>query len=254
MTAGPRPRPSYAWLSGSRLLGVYATFRCHNQTEAFTALEKKAAGPDGVKEYSAEALNLLTRMAIVTGKPLRALDLADFDEYATARQDSGRNVASVPLAYEILHAIDGLSGLPPTLRQARNRGQLTVAELVDRFPIINRDVRDVLVHYLVERSAMLDYGSLVNHVQVLVDLFWCDLERHHPGISTLQLTDSVAQGWTTRIRTLPNGKPRRTVHTALFTVRAFYLDLLQRSLEDPARWAQRKPANTKLACSNAPEP
>jgi hypothetical protein len=193
-------------------------------------------------------------MAIVTGKPLRALDLADFDEYATARQDSGRNVASVPLAYEILHAIDGLSGLPPTLRQARNRGQLTVAELVDRFPIINRDVRDVLVHYLVERSAMLDYGSLVNHVQVLVDLFWCDLERHHPGISSLQLTDSVAQDWKKRIRILPNGKPRRTAHTALFTVRAFYLDLLQRSLEDPARCAQRKPANTKLACSNAPEP
>lgn len=231
-------RPSYGWLSGSRLLGVYATFRRHNQTEAFAALEKQANGPSGATEYSTEALNLLTRMAIVTGKPLRALDLADFDEYATARQNSGRNVSSLRLAYEILHAIDGLSGLPPTLRQAKNRGQLTVAELVDRYPIINRDVRDVLVHYLAERSAMLDYSSLVNHVQVLVDLFWCDLERHHPGISSLQLTDSVAQGWKTRIRTLPNGKPRRTVHTALFTVRAFYLDLLQWSLEDPARWAQ----------------
>jgi integrase len=231
-------RPSYAWLSGSRLLGVYATFRRHNQTEAFAALEQKAAGPGGGTEYSAEALNLLTRMAIVTGKRLRALDLEDFEEYAIARQDSGRTVASLPMAYEILHAIGGLSGLPPTLRQARNRGQLTVAELVDRYPIINRAVRDVLVHYLVERSAGLDYGSLLNHVQVLVDLFWCDLERHHPGISSLQLPDSVAQDWKKRIRTLPNGKPRRTAHTALFTVRAFYLDLLQWSLEDPARWAQ----------------
>lgn len=231
-------RPSYAWLSGSRLLGVYTTFRHHNQTEAFVALEKKAVAPGGATEYSAEALNLLTRMVIVTGKPLRALDLADFDEYATARQNCGRKIASLPLAYEILHGIDGLSGLPPTLRQAHNRGQLTVAELVDRYRIVNRDVRDVLVHYLVERSAMLDYGSLVNHVQVLVDLFWCDLERHHPGIASLQLPDPVAQDWKQRIRTLPNGKPRRTVHTALLAVRAFYLDLLQWSLEDPARWAQ----------------
>jgi len=96
----------------------------------------------------------------------------------------------------------------------------------------------VLVHYLVERSAMLDYGSLVNLVQVLVDLFWCDLERHHPEISSLHLPDQVVQGWKQRIRTLPNGQPRRTVHTVLLAVRAFYLDLLQWSLEDPARWAR----------------
>lgn len=113
-----------------------------------------------------------------------------------------------------------------------------MAELVDRFPVANRPIRDVLVYYLVERSAALDYGSLVNHVQVLVDLFWCDLERHHPGISSLHLPDQVAQAWKQRIRTLPDGRPRRTVHTVLLAVRAFYLDLQQWSLENPARWAQ----------------
>lgn len=230
-------RPSYAWLSGSRLLGVYVMFRRHNQTEAFAALETRT-GSRGTTEYSAEALNLLTRMVIVTGKPLRALDLGDFQAYSSARLVSGRTVASLPLAYEILHAIGGLNGLPPTLRQAQNRGQLTVTELVDRYPIINRDVRDVLVHYLLERSSTLDYASLVNQVQVLVDLFWCDLERHHPGLNTLRLPDGVVQDWKVRLRTLPNGTPRKTVHTALFTVRAFYLDLLQWSLEDPARWAR----------------
>ena len=231
-------RPSYAWLSGSRLMGVYAAFRRHNQPEAFAALEKQAVDPTGTTEYAVEALNLLTRMVIVTGKPARALDLTDFDHYAAARQSCGRKIASLPLAYEILHAIGGLDGLPPTLQQAHNRGPLSVAELVDRYPVVNREVRDVLVHYLVERSAMLDYGSLVNLVQVLVDLFWCDLERHHPEISSLHLPDQVVQGWKQRIRTLPNGQPRRTVHTVLLAVRAFYLDLLQWSLEDPARWAR----------------
>ncbi len=231
-------RPSYAWLSGSRLLGVYATFRRHNQADVFADIERRGSRVGGDDEYAAEAVNLLARMVIVTGKQLRDLDLADFDDYAAARQACGRKVASLPMAYERLHAACGLRGLPPTLREARARGQLSVAELVDRYPVADKAIRDVLVHYLVERSAMLDYGSLVNHVQVLVDLFWGDLERHHPGICSLHLPDSVAQAWKQRIRTLPNGQPRRTAHTVLLAVRAFYLDVLQWSLEDPAQWAR----------------
>ena len=230
-------RPSYAWLSSSRLLGVYESYRRHNQAEVFSDIERNVASGKG-GEYATEAVNALTRMAIVTSKPLRELGLADFDDYAATRQAIGRKIAALPMAYELLRAAGGLDGLPRTLREARSRGQLSVAELVDRYPVENKAIRDVLVHYLVERSATLDYGSLVNHVQVLVDLFWRDLERHHPGISSLHLPDAVAQAWKQRIRTLPDGRPRRTVHTVLLAVRAFYLDLLQWSLEDPARWAQ----------------
>jgi hypothetical protein len=230
-------RPSYAWLCGSRLLGVYAAFRQHNQADTFAALQQQASRRGGGEEYAAEALNLLTRIVIVTGKQLRELDLVDFTTYAAARRDSGRTVASLPFAYEMLHAIGGLPGLSPSLRQAQARGQLSVAELVDRYPVTCRPVREVLVHYLTERAAILDYGSLVNQVQMLVDLFWVDLERHHPGIDSLRLPDAVAQAWKQRIRTLPDGGPRRGVHTVLLAVRALYLDLRQWSLEDPARWA-----------------
>jgi hypothetical protein len=230
-------RPSYAWLSASRLLGVYAAFRRHNQAGAFAGLERQAAQRGG-GEYAAEALNLLTRMVIVTSRQLADLDLADFDDYTRARAAAGRKVASLPFAYECLHAVGGLAGLPPTLRQARARGQLPVADLVGRYPVANREVRDLLVHYLAERSAALDYASLVNHVQVLAGLFWCDLEAHHPGIASLHLPDAVAQAWKQRVRTLPDGSPRRTVHTVFFAVRAFYLELLQWSLEDPARWGR----------------
>ncbi|MFC7530209.1 hypothetical protein [Actinoplanes sp. GCM10030250] len=229
-------RPSYPWLCGSRLLGVYAAFRRHNHASVFAELEQTASDR-GAGEYAAEAVNLLTRMVIVTGKDPRELDLADFITYADARRGSGRTVAALPFAYEILHAAGGLHGLPTTLRQARSRGQLSVAELVDRYLVACRPVRDVLVHYLTERAAALDYGSLVNQVQALVDLFWADLERHHPGINSLHLPDSVAQAWKQRVRTLPNGRPRRNVHTVLLIVRSLYLDLRQWSLEDPARWA-----------------
>ena len=229
-------RPAYGWLSGSRMLGVYAAYRSHNQPAEFAELAAHAARR-GFPEHEAEALNALTRMVIVTGKNLTDLDMDDISTYAAARRQTGRKVAALPFAYDLLRGIGGLDGEPPTLRQAQARGQLTVAELVDRYAVACRPVRDVLVHYLAERSAVLDCRSLDNQAHMLVSLFWADLERHHPGIDTLHLPGDVAHGWKQRVRTLPDGTPRRTFHAVLLTVRSFYLDLLQWSLEDPARWA-----------------
>ncbi|MEV5082527.1 tyrosine-type recombinase/integrase [Streptomyces sp. NPDC056159] len=229
-------RPSYSWLFGSRLLGVYDAYRRHNQPALFAELTQHAGG-QRCDEHATEALNVLTRMSIATGKDLLAFDLEDLTNYARARRDNGRTVTALPLAYDILHAVGGLKDSPPTLREAQARGQLTPAELIDRHPITNRAVRDVLVHYIAERSAVLDYGSLVNHAQMLADLFWGDLQRHHPAISSLNLPDEVAQAWKQRVRILPDGRPRRTAHAVFLAVRSFYLDLSQWSMEDPARWA-----------------
>lgn len=262
-------RPSYGWLFGSRLLGVYDAYRRHNQPTLFAALGQ-LVGEQRCDEHATEALNVLTRMSIVTGKDLLTFDLEDFADYAQARRDNGRTVMALPLAYDILHTVGGLKDSPPTLREARARGQLTPAELIDRHPIANRAVRDVLVHYIAERSSVLDYGSLVNHAQTLADLFWGDLQRHHPAISSLDLPDEVAQAWEQRVRVLPDGRPRRTAHAVFLAVRSFYLDLSQWSMEDPARWAawaaparsvrptsaatSRRPGTGRGGCSSAPAP
>ncbi len=230
-------RPSYRWLFASRLLGAYDTYRRHNQAAVFAQLREYLAERGGCDEYISDALNLVTRMVIVTGKDLLDLDLADVTAYAQARRTSGRPVAALPLAYQGLHAVGALKGAPATWAQSRSPGKLTPAELVDRYRIDDRAVRDVLVHYLTERAAVLDYGSLVNQSQMLVALFWTDLERHHPGICSLNLPDDVAQAWKQRIHVLPDGRPRLNCHAALLAVRCFYLDLRQWSLEDPARWA-----------------
>ncbi|WP_161952732.1 hypothetical protein [Actinoplanes sp. TFC3] len=81
-------RPTYTWLSGSRLLGVYAAFRQRNQADAVAELGVQIAARIDGGEHATEALNLLTRMVIVTGKKLRRLDLADFTTYATQRRNS----------------------------------------------------------------------------------------------------------------------------------------------------------------------
>ena len=109
---------------------------------------------------------------------------------------------------------------------------------MDRYPIANRAIRDVLVHYLAERAALSTTARWSTRSQALADLFWCDLERHHPGIASLHLPDEVAAEWKQRVRVLPDGRPRRNAHAVVLAVRSFYLDLRQWSLEDPARWAE----------------
>jgi len=231
-------RPSYEWLFASRLLGVYDTFRRHNQAAVFAQLGQHLADAGGCPEHAVKALNLLTRMAIATGKDVSGLDATDLSDYAAARKASGRPVESLALAYHALHAAGALPGCPPTLARYRHAGKRTPSELIDRYPIADRAVREVLVRYLTERCAILDYASLVNQSQMLAGLFWSDLEHLHPGISSLNLPEPVAAAWKQRVRVLPNGGPRLNHHAVLIAVRSFYLDLRQWSLEDPARWAQ----------------
>ncbi|MGH8997460.1 MAG: hypothetical protein ACRDYB_15775, partial [Acidimicrobiales bacterium] len=76
--------------------------------------------------------------------------------------------------------------------------------------------------------------------------FWSDLEAHHPGIDSLRLDAEVASAWKQRLRTRPprsGGAPSDSVERlshleVLAAVRAFYLDLAEWALDDPARWAQ----------------
>ena len=201
-------RPAYRWLFASRMLGAYDLYRRHNQTATFGRLHRQLTEHGGSDEYTGDALNLVTRMVIVTGKDVLDLDLTDVTAYTQARRASGRPVAALPLAYQALHAVGGLTDAPATLAQSRSPGKLTPAQLVDRYPVADRAIRDVLVHYLAERAAVLDYASLVNQSQMLVALFWTDLERHHPGICSLNLPNDVAQAWKQRIHTLPDGRPR----------------------------------------------
>lgn len=139
---------------------------------------------------------------------------------------------------------------PERLRAFRTAGQLTPAELVDRYKLQCRPVRDLLVDYLRERQPALDYTSLKMLAYYLAQRFWADLEQRHPGIDSLRLPRDVAEAWKQRQRTKPrivtsaNGEKafvtveRIGYRQCLTPVRALYLDIAQWAIEDPARWAQ----------------
>ncbi|MDQ3764105.1 MAG: hypothetical protein M3460_21680 [Actinomycetota bacterium] len=120
--------------------------------------------------------------------------------------------------------------------------------MIDRYRIACRPVRDVLIDYLRERQASVDFSSLQRFAYLLGKLFWADLEAHHPGIDSLKLPRDVAAAWKqrvmtrTRTTTTPAGEQvqqtsaRLDGRSVLTAVRAFYLDIAEWADDDPARW------------------
>jgi integrase len=182
-----------------------------------------------------------TLTGITTGDVLELLE--------TEAAAHGTSVGATHLFYRVLRTM-GVFGdqAPATLRELRTAGQRTPDEMIDRFGITCRPVRDLLVDYLKERQPALDYSSLESLAYYLGGLFWADLERHHPGITSLHLAPEVADGWKQRLRTVTvktratdggiaeTTVPRVSYRECLTPVRAFYLDLACWAVEDPARW------------------
>ncbi|MEI6624454.1 MAG: site-specific integrase, partial [Actinomycetes bacterium] len=173
------------------------------------------------------------------------LELLDTEAAARAKVTGGTAVF-----YQMLHQM-GVFGeqAPETVRQARTVGQRTPDELIDRYQLSCRPVRDLLVEYLRERQPALDYTSLDSLAHYLGKRFWQDLERHHPGIDSLRLPRDVADAWKQRLQTKTTAikgddglivqviAPRIGYRECLTPVRALYLDLAHWAVEDPGRWA-----------------
>jgi hypothetical protein len=129
-------------------------------------------------------------------------------------------------------------------------GQLSIEELVDRYQLRCRPIRDLIVDYLRERQPPLDFASLDAISRSLAGMFWAQIEALSPGIDSLRLPPEVVRAWkenlSTKGRTTINAagervevyEPRRNAKDELLRVRAFYLDIAQWAVEEPARWGR----------------
>jgi integrase len=246
-------RPSLNWLvtgafrKGS-FVGALAQYR---DAEGFSRLQALCSADPNVS--AAAASRTVYRSALIVaakGGRLSDITTGDVLELLNAEADAhGTAVGATHLFYRALHALGVFgTGAPATLRELRSIGQRTPGELVDRYGLTCRPVRDLLVEYLRERQPALDYTSLDSLSSFLGKVFWADLERHHPGIGSLHLSAEVADAWKQRLRTVtktiraPGGQvaevmvPRVNYRECLTPVRAFYLDLAHWAVEDPARW------------------
>ena len=250
LVSGDVIRPSLGWLSSPGTpRGLLAELSRSRDPNGFAALEGVAK--DSLVNAHTMGLALRRVAAVVAAKGGTVADITVGDclELLRITEDVQLGAdATSPHFYQLLRSAGTLADGPAAARALRTQGQLSCAALIDRYGLECTPVRDLLVDYLAERRPALDYASLHKLAYTLGRLFWRDLELHHPGISSLGLPAEVARSWKERIMTkttrLVGGDgavsraklPRVNAVDHLMTVRAFYLDLTEWAVEDPARW------------------
>ena len=228
-------RPSLNFVLGARLNHTWShllTWRHDPHADVLSRVRCTA-------QTHAAATGLLGRLVVVTSRSvaeLSATDLLNYRSAVLARRNQTVGLGHLWLCLADLGTIEG------TLAQALRPGQRTVSELVDRYDIASRPVRNLLIAYLTERSVCVDYSTLRSLVTELCLVFWKQVEQIAPGIDTIDLPDEVAAKWKQAVKRRPdhdgNLVARRGVLSTLMTVRGFYGDLITLAPEEPARWAR----------------
>jgi integrase len=241
-------RPSLYWLlTGGKKRKVARNMIRSRDPQGFAALTSACRADPGVSSQAES--HTVFRVAVIIaakGGTIADITIGDFLEEIEAELELRDQMRSGSASFKVLREMGVFGEGVPTLRELRSRGQRSVEELVDRYPIACGAVRAVIVEYLKERQPSMDHNSLRNQSYVLARCFWSDIEAHHPGIDTLRLDPEVANAWKQRLRTRParsgeaNGGSveRLSYLDVLAAVRAFYLDVAEWALEDPGRWAQ----------------
>jgi integrase len=249
-------RPSLGWLLrfAPARRGLAAEMARTRDSAAFAALAQLCAQGRVGLQTGQQALTRIGVIMAAKGGPVAAVRVGDCAELlqvaADNRATSGSEAhAHSPLFYQLLrsHGVLG-EDAPAAIEMFSGRGQPSCEQLIDRYRIACRPVRDVLVDYLRERQPSVDFSSLQRFAYLLGKLFWADLEAHHLGIDSLKLPREVAAAWKqrvmtrTRTTTSPSGEQLRLTsarldgRSVLSAVRAFYLDIAEWADDDPARW------------------
>ena len=247
-----RPRLGWLMTNASNLRCLSAGMARSRDADGFARLRALCEAEPGISATTTRRV-LYRASLILAAKGGRLADItcADVLELFDVECNvHAKRAGDTALFYRMLHTVGALGEhAPETLRQLRSAGQRTPDELIDRYNIVCRPVRDLLADYLRERQPALDYTSLDSLSNFLGKLFWADLEKHHPGIDSLRLPAEVSAAWKLRLRTMSktttdaNGRlveesvTRINYRECLTPVRAFYLDLAHWAVEDPVRWA-----------------
>src|SRR6266545_1554038 len=237
-------RPDLGWLLTSATPAHLAADMARvRDPDGFAALQK-VAGPASVSVTSTRrAMLQIAVMMSVKGGPVGDITVGDCLELLEARARSrGDGDNGGTYFYQLLHAAGFFPAGTPFrvgMLDPRVHGQQTAGQLIDRYDLACRPIRDLLVGYLNERRPGIDYVTMSDLAYQLGLLFWKDLETHHPGVDSLDLEPDVAVAWKQRMQyrtvktTGPDGErtqtqvPRLSVVDDLTRVRSFYLDIAE---------------------------
>lgn len=233
--------PNYDFLTVFSSRSLFQEVQRTFQPDLVAEMTKRSVATGMPARRLEQGMNALSKMVLHTGQDFDQLsgqDFEDFRNWGLNRRD-GLVPHGVFPAWDLLRNIDVLPR-NTSFKEFCHQGQRPTAELVDRYKLRCTSVRDVLIRYLDERRASLDYTSFIALLGHVVGNFWADIEEHHPEINGLHLPEDVAAAWKERLkyvtkrRTTP--RPRKSYLLMLVEVRSFYLDIQEWALDDPS-WA-----------------
>ncbi|MGW4366991.1 tyrosine-type recombinase/integrase [Nocardia takedensis] len=243
-------QPGYTYFGHNRSLFVYKHAPLVISPETFAELPAHASTLKIRGSSFDSAVHVLIRVALHTGKDLTAITTGDLLEFRRWRQRAGQHDSGVAPAWDLLLNIGSLDA-DRSMSESLRVGQRSIVELVDTYKIRSPRFREVLIRYLQERQPALDYNTIRGMLADLAGAFWLDIEGHHPGIDTLDLSDDIAEAWRQRLGTqltrLGRPRPRSRQFDILTLVRAFYLDIQEWAHSDPywVQWATRSPVRKR---------
>ena len=243
-------RPSLGWLLAPATPAGLAAEMARVRDPAGFAVLTAICQENCVNSHTTQlALRRIAAILAAKGGQVADITIGDCLELLQIAGELLRsNDATSPYFYQLLRAAGIFGQAAPPGQMLKTQGQLSCEQLIDRYAIACKPVRDLLVDYLRERQPAVDYPTLHKLSYTLGRLFWRDLELHHPGIASLHLPAEAAAAWKQRItvkttRTRSAGgeltevtAPRLNAFDHLIMIRAFYLDLAQWAADDPARW------------------
>ncbi|MEV4539300.1 tyrosine-type recombinase/integrase [Asanoa sp. NPDC049518] len=239
--------PSYAALRQFGAKTLYDRVQKTRCQQRFADLADAAAQRGLTGQHMAQPMIALSKILLHTGKSLDDIEAEDLLELRdSSRTPRGTLLRGLSSAWDLCVVVAILPSSQP-FRVTMREGQRTTADLVDRYSLRCRSIRDLLVRYGDERRPAMDYSSFCDLMATLAGRFWADLEKHHAGIDSLHLPAEVAQAWKERCRYVVDAKghqrERRAPMQILMQVRAFYLDIQEWALTEPwwARWAAPSP-------------
>ncbi|WP_328535079.1 hypothetical protein [Streptomyces sp. NBC_00344] len=178
-------RPTSTWLLSRTSQHLARAMASARDPEGFEHLGTQAASdkvPPAVLRIARHRVSVILAR---NGGSIRDITVGDCVEILKAQDATHAATGDRTAFYRLLHRAGVFpQDAPSTIRAfTGGQGQLSAAEMIDRYEIVCKPVRDLLVDYLCERQPALDYTSLAAVSRVLGSLFWKDLETHHPGIT-----------------------------------------------------------------------
>jgi site-specific recombinase XerD len=245
-------RPGLAWMLTRTHRHLAGTMAQTRDPDGFDRLRQLAeAEPTGSGPDALIAATRIATLLACKGGSIAEITVGDCVELVdTQRRVHARGGQKKVDFYLRLRALGTFPpDAPATIRAfGLALGQLSIEELVDRYRLRCAPVRDLIVDYLRERQPSLDFASLDAVSRTLAGLFWAEIETLAPGVDSLRLSPEIAHQWKENLRTkkrmITNSdgarieitSPRLNAKEELMRVRAFYLDIAQWAVEEPARW------------------